>query len=142
MKYLKIHTLEKGWHDKDEMLLHAAFQLLVDYVEQEKPGEIIDWQADQLHRDAWREIQSLYRWWKKQRPARKSPRDDKRIKVPPLEFEEIPGTDLSRLIEPDKKKYAKYYQALEKHWKLEKEWEEEDQENLHRLIEIRGFLWT
>jgi len=42
MKYLKIHSLEKGWHDKDEILLHAAFQLLVDFVDQEKPDKIID----------------------------------------------------------------------------------------------------
>ena len=41
MKYLKIKTLEKGWHDKDEVLLHAAFQLLTDFVEQEKPEETI-----------------------------------------------------------------------------------------------------
>ena len=114
MRYLKIHTLKKGWCDKDEILLHAAFQLLVDFVEQEKPGQIIDWEADELHKKAWKEIMSLYRWWKKERPARKSPLDDKRIKKPPLKFEEIPGTDLSRMIEPNKKKYAKYYQALKK----------------------------
>ena len=28
MKCLKIDTLEKGWHDKDQLLLHAAFQIL------------------------------------------------------------------------------------------------------------------
>jgi len=25
---------------------------------------------------------------------------------------------------------------------LEKKWDEEDQRNLHRMIEIRQFLWT
>ncbi|MBK9233261.1 MAG: hypothetical protein IPO15_21080 [Anaerolineae bacterium] len=41
----------------------------------------------------------------------------------------------------DKKKYAgEYYQALEEHARPEQEWYEEDQRNLHRLIEIRGFL--
>jgi len=29
MRYLKINTLEKGWYDKDEALLQAAFQLLI-----------------------------------------------------------------------------------------------------------------
>jgi len=142
MKYLKIHSLEKGWHDKDEILLHAAFQLLVDFVEQEKPDKIIDWQVDELHRKAWKEIQSLYKWWKKERPSRKSPLDDKRIKVPPMEFEKIPNSDLMKLIEPDKKKYATYYTALKKHQKFDEKWEEEDQKNLHRLVEIRKFLWT
>ena len=50
MRYLKIHTLKKGWCGKDEILLHATFQLLVDFVEQEKPGQIIDWEADELHK--------------------------------------------------------------------------------------------
>ncbi|MGR3179420.1 MAG: hypothetical protein ACUZ8E_15335 [Candidatus Anammoxibacter sp.] len=143
MKILKIHTLEKGWCDKDEILLHAMFQLLVDFVEQEKPDQIIDWNSDDLHKNAWKEIKSLYKWWKNIRPERKDPLDDKKIKHPPLKFEKIPGKeDYSRMVEPDKKKYAKYYQALKKSLKLEQKWEEEDQRNLHRLIDIRKFLWT
>ena len=35
-----------------------------------------------------------------------------------------------------------YYAALDKSRELEKEWREEDQRNLHRLIEVRPFLWT
>lgn len=142
MRYLKIHTLEKGWCDKDEVLLHAAFQLLTDFIEQEKPDKIIDWNADKLHRKAWKEIKSLYTWWEKERPARKGPLDDKKLKHPPFKFEKIPCSDLSQMIEPDKKKYANYYLALKEHWKLEQKWEKEDQCNLHRLINVRKFLWT
>lgn len=142
MRYLKIHTLGKGWCDKDEILLHATFQLLVDFVEQEKPDQIIDWNSDDLHKKAWKEIKSLYKWWKNTRPNRKSPLNDKKIKHPSLKFEKVPGKDLSKMIEPDKKKYSKYYQALKKTQKLEQKWEEEDQNNLHRLIDIRKFLWT
>ena len=64
------------------------------------------------------------------------------MKVPPIKFEDIPGTDHKKMVEPDKKKYAAYYKALEKHWQQEKEWHEQDQQNLHRLIEIRPYLWT
>ena len=142
MRYLKIHTLEKSWFDKDEVLLHAAFQILIDFVEQEKPDKIVDWNADELHRKAWKEIKSLHNWWRKERPARKSPLDDKKTKHPPLKFEKIAGSDLQRMVGPDKNKYANHYRALEKHWKLERKWEEEDQRNLHRLIDIRKFLWT
>ena len=142
MKYLKIETLEKGWHDKDEILLHAAFQLLVDFVEREDPGNIVDWNSDESHKHRWKEIRELYEWWKRERPSRKSPLDDKRLKIPPMKFKKLPGSELSQLVEPDKKKYANYYQALKKHGRLEKKWEEEDQRNLHRLVEIRGFLWT
>lgn len=142
MKYLKIKTLEKGWHDKDEILLHAAFQLLTDFVEQEKPEKIIDWNADEEHKNAWKEIRSLYQWWKETRPARTTPLDDKDLITPPMKFKKIPGSELFKMIEPDKKKYAEYYQALEKHSELETQWYEEDQSNLHRLVDIRGFLWT
>jgi len=142
MHYMKISTLGKGWHDKDEVLLHAAFQLLVDFIEQEKPDKIVDWNANKLHRKAWREIELLYNWWKKERPARKSSLDNKRIRHPRLKFEKVPGPGLRKMVEPDERKYANYYRALKEHWKLEQKWEEEDQRYLHRLIDIRKFLWT
>ena len=42
----------------------------------------------------------------------------------------------------DKKKFAAYDAAMKKHRRLEKKWDEEDQRNLHRVIEIRQFLWV
>jgi hypothetical protein len=62
MRVLKIHTLEKGWCDKDYVMLQAVFQLLVDFVEKEKPDQIVDWNFDPEHKNAWKEIRSLYRW--------------------------------------------------------------------------------
>ena len=138
---LKIPTLKKGWHDKDEILLHAAFQLLVDFIEKEHP-ERIDWNAQKKHKQAWRGIKSLYKWWKEKRPARHSPLDDKKLLKPPLKFKKIPGSEFSQLVQPDRKKYAAYYRAMKRDGRLEKQWHEEDQRNLHRLIEVRGFLWT
>jgi hypothetical protein len=139
---LLIRTLKAGWHDKDKVMLHAAFQLLVDFVEQEQPDKYIDWSHDRTHRQAWKEIRTLYRWWTTTRPSRRNPLDDKQIARPSLRFEKIAGTTHSRLVPPDKKKYAAYYQALRQHIRLEQKWREEDQRNLHRLVEIREFLWT
>ncbi len=141
MRYLKIETLDKGWCDRDQVLLHAAFQILVDFIEKEDP-ERINWNSDALHRRGWREIKSLHRWWKETRPNRKSPLDDERLPSPPMKWKKVPHSDLSELVKPDKKKYAKYYEALDRHNKLEQKWLKEDQRNLHRLIEIRSFLWT
>ena len=140
-KVLKIHTLDNGWHDKDEILLHAAFQLLVDFIEKEHP-ERINWNADELHKQAWRELKNLYGWWKEKRPARRSPLDDRQLIKPPLKFKKRSDSDFYESVEPDRKKYAAYYQALNKQVRREKKWYEEDQRNLHRLIEVRGFLWT
>lgn len=62
MQSLRVQTLSKGWHDRDEILLHAAFQILIDFVEQERPDKIVDWNHDATHRRVWKEITSLYRW--------------------------------------------------------------------------------
>jgi len=140
--YLKIKTLDKGWHDKDEVLLHAAFQLLVDLVEKERPDKVVDWDANGLHKQAWKEIKSLYKWWKEIRPARRSPLDKKKLNKPPFKFKKMPDSEFYQIVEPDNKKFAAYYRALEKHRRLEEKWYGEDRRNLHRLIEIRGFLWT
>jgi len=142
MKVLKIHTLEKGWFDKDYVMLHAVFQLLVDFVEHEKPDQIVDWNSDLKHKHAWKEICSLYRWWTQKRQSRKSPLDEKGLKRPPMKLKKIQGTENRQLVDYDKNRYAAYDDALKKHWRLEKKWYEEDQRNLHRLIEIRQFLWT
>ena len=94
-KRLKIQTLDSRWHDKDNVMLHAAFQCLVDFIEKEKPDEIVDWEGTGSEAyTAWNEMNVLYAWWKA-RPAGWS--DDTY---------------------------------------------EEDQIMLHRLVEIRGFLWT
>jgi len=139
---LTIRTLRHGWYDKDEIMLHAAFQLLVDFVEQEHPDKHIDWNHGALHRRAWKEIRDLYRWWTATRSSRRGPLDDKRIAKPPLRFNKVKGTKFRRLATPNKKKYAAYYRTVKKHARLEREWHGEDQRNLHRLIEIRDFLWT
>jgi hypothetical protein len=142
VKTLRIHTLDKGWHDKDEILLYAAFQVLVNFVENERPERVVDWNATTIHKQAWKEIKDLYEWWRKARPARRSPLDDRRLVAPPLNFRRIAGSEAFEIVEPDRRKYGAYYRALEKHNRLEEKWFNEDQRNLHRLIEIRGFLWT
>ena len=142
MKYLRIHTLHKGWCDRDHMMLHAAFQLLIDFVEREKPDRIVDWNSNPEYKHAWKEIRSLYKWWTQTRPARTSPLDEKSLKIPPLRWKKIPGSDNRQLCNYDKKKYPDYEKAIKKQSRLEKKWHTEDQQNLHRLIEVRPFLWT
>lgn len=61
---LKIESLPDDWRDKDEIIFHACFQLLKDFVEQEMI-EIIDWEYDEETKNAKAEIDFLYNWWKK-----------------------------------------------------------------------------
>jgi len=142
MRILKITSLDKGWRDKDYVMLHAAFQLLVDFVENEKPDERLDWGVSLEFSHAWSEIRSLYKWWTQTRPARKDPLHDKSLRKPPMRWKKIQGSECRQLMHYDKTKYPEYKKAQATHSRLEKKWEEEDQRNFHRLVDIRGFLWT
>jgi hypothetical protein len=63
-KRLKINTLNNKWHDQDQIMLHAAFQCLADYIEKEKPDEVVDWWGTGPEAyAAWVEMHTLYRWW-------------------------------------------------------------------------------
>ncbi|HEY0048668.1 MAG TPA: hypothetical protein VGB68_05250 [Pyrinomonadaceae bacterium] len=63
---LKIESLPDDWRDKDEIILHACFQLLKDFVEREKEiFEQIDWKHDEETEKAKAEIDFLYNWWLK-----------------------------------------------------------------------------
>lgn len=148
MKILKINTLKKGWTDRNDLLLHACFQILVDFVEKESPFKFIDWNSDEAHINVAKEIRSLYRWWVKLRPNRRDYYEE-------LEENEIPSLEekLKPIYSDDGKvdsywlvrlpeKYSKYDKISKKMSKLERKWEAEDQKNLLRLAAIRQFLWV
>jgi hypothetical protein len=61
---LKIESLDDGWRDKDNVKLHACFQLLKDCVEKENLfNGHTDWNADEKHRTVKAELEALYSWW-------------------------------------------------------------------------------
>ena len=59
---LKIETLESGWTDKDQVMLHACFQLLSDYLTKENQA-IVDWTQNEAFEEAKREMDMLAAWW-------------------------------------------------------------------------------
>lgn len=120
---VRIKTLPPTWCDRDEVLLHAAFQILTDYVEREQPWEFTATPEeiqeayggpDECHPSRLQsaaELKSLYHWWTVERLARKEPEDT--------------GRDWGQKL-----------------LAAEKQWNEEDDANLKRLIDIRQTLWT
>ena len=65
MRILKINSLpsvkESYWLDKDLIMIHSCFQLLVDFVEQECGLEHCSYIA---HKESVDELKYLYDWWK------------------------------------------------------------------------------
>jgi hypothetical protein len=145
---LKIQTLEPGWWDRDQRMLHAMFQILVDFIELELPQMMfsekkkynikygvrnreaglayLDWEiaetATPQQDDAFVK-KELYLWWKDYRLKRDDPWSEPNI------------WDIS-----DKMKVKD--QEGSQAGALEHIYYEEDQRMLKKLIEIRSSLWT
>lgn len=66
MRTLKIQSLpsRKKWVDRDEIMLHACFQILQDCIDEERVDEACNYEA---HRDFVDEIRLLSEWWKKRK---------------------------------------------------------------------------
>lgn len=123
------------WYDTDTKILYANFQLLVDYVEKEKPEENTDWTTRPSDQEIWSEIQTLYNWWTTVRPK-------KWIENESSSMEEY-GIDISDIGSPTKSaNYKKWADAFDKHDQIERQLEDEDTEMLVRLMIIRKSLWT
>ena len=64
---IKIKTLQKGWHDNDEIMLHACFYLLKNFIEKEKPFKCPSWEQNEEYSSAQSELIFLSNWWKKRK---------------------------------------------------------------------------
>ena len=66
MRYLKIDSLPKAteWVDKDEIMLHACFQLLQDCIDKEHVDTHCCYEA---HKEWVDEARALYKWWQERK---------------------------------------------------------------------------
>lgn len=142
-KHLTINTLEHGYHDPREMIIHAAFQILENFVK-EPMFKKIDWQWNDYHKNIYNESMALYHWWKNIRPKRKDPLYASDVKAPSWNF--VPCED-SKFFErgpsdltPEEE--AKWHKACEDSNQFEIDCDKEDAIMLQRLIAIREGLWT
>jgi hypothetical protein len=64
MRILKIKSLQSvknGWVDKDMIMLHACFQLLENFIVEEKGLHNCNYE---FHKESMDECKYLYNWWK------------------------------------------------------------------------------
>lgn len=138
---LKISALKKKseWCDKDRVLLYACFQILVDFLEKERPEQITDFKHNREQRKHWKELQALYRYWKKDRPAmeKESARELKKAGLQ-VGNEGVPPTGARsssfNILVKNQKAFDRHNHLYEKIHRL-------DDEMLLRLIKIRHHLW-
>jgi hypothetical protein len=126
------------WCDKDHVLLYACFQVLVDFLEKEKPQAIVDYKHNKEQRRQWKELQTLYRYWKIERPRLEREEDRLRnlwAKKYKTKSEPLPnGWIKSVVVKDDKKAFLRLTKHKDRMEKLENEM-------LHRLVGIRKHLW-
>jgi hypothetical protein len=76
MRILKIESLpsSKNWVDRDEIMLHACFQILQDCMEKEKVDKHCHYGA---HKQFVDEVRFLYKWWKKRKKGERGDDQEK-----------------------------------------------------------------
>ncbi|WP_066800695.1 hypothetical protein [Moraxella oblonga] len=95
---LKISTLNQEWYDKDGVLLHACFQLLVNFIHEETSfinkdiEDFIDWEENENRKLAKQEMLFLYDWWQKYN-------SEEFRSLPNWEDDELENEMLKRLID-------------------------------------------
>lgn len=132
------------WECQD-MLLTFNFELLCDFYE--NGGiDIIDWESEEFHSNAKKEIDYLYNYWKVERKEKQEEND---YLLSEWSLHIVHWSEPYKELDTDKdlyawcsisSKYGDYLHSLYR--KCEEEFEKQEEENLIRLIKIRGFLWT
>jgi hypothetical protein len=157
--WVKTDLEPSTWYDADHRMLHACFSLLCSFVEDEHEGgdaEVEEFAKElEDHPEPWnspettaryaaclREVLFLYRWWKVEKPADESLKDDMTHRLfsqPTHDYIKV-GEDIfeSKL----KDMPQGWHSDVDVLRRLEQKIADDEQSMLHRLIDIRPLLWT
>jgi hypothetical protein len=140
VKHHLIRTgLRPGWWDTDTRMLYGMMALLVEFIEKEKPEEIVEWDSASDHAHARDEFKAIYGWWKNY-PKFQNEISDLLSKWHDCKFGKDYSHDwIKKLNIPDTKEAKRLFDNLNI---AEQRLEEEEQDMLMRLVKIRHFLWT
>jgi len=129
---LHIKSLPPTYVDKDTLLEHSMFQILTNFLEKERPDEIVDWDGTPEHRQARDKMQELYDWWHGIY----------------LKFDCMEGFDESKRSKKCINKNGQFCmneyeeQFYDEANRKEEQIRNELTKKCHELIDIRGYLWT
>jgi hypothetical protein len=128
-------TLNIGYHDPDNLMLHTNMQILCDFYQDILDGKsTTDWDYDEKFINATNTMKEIYNWWKVERI-------EKHVKINGIYDEciEVPIDDMFDGIQTSEKLHnrSKYDMVH----KIEEYINAKDTEMLHKLVDIRLFLW-
>lgn len=136
---LRPSTLEPGYHDPCDRILHAAMEDLRQFYE--LGVQDIVWDADDDHQAAYEEIKAIYNWWVNVYPHREENMDAE-LPVPECP-DHIPdgfGWMFNEDFENDPT-VQEWKRISDLRYQREMDWIKEEEEMLIRLIKIRTMLW-
>jgi len=127
------------WCDKPELIQQSLYNAIVNYVEEEKCFESIDWNDGETHQECEAFITDCYDWIKIRRPKI----TDKIEQIINQPWDTSKGIkhgelNLNKFINSHKT-YDELYPGLAN---LEKELEDKDTEYLCKIVKFRNYLWT
>lgn len=135
--------LRPGLHQLREQQLHAMFHSFARFYERQvHPDCQADWQGDEPHAKTFEEMAALYRWWTQERPAQVRAREqllrEQTFQDPVLQDDFLAVFDEDYQDHPE---VLAWRAASKRRQEMERFDQEEDQRMLHRLVNIRAFLW-
>jgi len=127
--------LTPGYYDPDILIFESAFALLCEFVEKNTKWNRIDWEGDDHHSAAWKEMNELVDWYKNVRPHR----EDNFYKE---HKPERPNHDrIFGFLSDDTPEGQQYREFLKLLSKMNDQWHQEDEDQLIRVIKLRSYLW-
>lgn len=136
---ITIKTLPSTWVDRDNLMVHALFGILDDFVNKEKPDLIVDWDSDPEHRQARDKMDELINWWKNiylKFDAWSDVKLDYDYKNSLIKTQDDPVIYTMKPMSPKDRKRIKNI------IKKENEMEEELNQKLIEILSIRKYLWV
>lgn len=119
--------LKPGYYDIPELMIYVNFKFLERYIEDEDAFNVINWDSDEDHKNAKKELEEIYQYWKHDRQKLL----DLEIKL----YESLPDSF-------DRFKDKKYDEISKQIYELELKLLEEDKKYLKKLIDIKDYMWT
>lgn len=128
---VKSRYLPHTWCDRDNLLFHTSMEILSEFLEKECSPGIVNWEADEWHSDAMREMRTIYKWYHEEYMGKLDSGD--------LFYEPSLLEDPWNFSKPLPPEYLKMLHMIQYAGEIT---EAKKKEMLHRLIEVMPYMWT